>query len=73
MGRRLTYGEPINSTGNSSTQLAANTLYIDDPDLDEPEGILILTIIITKTKIDRYDRFQTSDLQTAKGPASAIL
>lgn len=41
IGRRLTYGEPINSTGSSSTQRVANTLHIDDSDLDEPEGILI--------------------------------
>jgi hypothetical protein len=73
MSRRLTYGQPINSTGSSSTQPAANTLDVDEPDLDEAAGILILPIISTKTKIDLYDRFQPSDLQTAKGPTSAVL
>jgi len=73
MGRRLTYGEPINSTGSASTQPAAKTLDIDEPDQDEAEGILILSIISTKTKIDVYDRFQQCNLQTAKCPTSAIL
>jgi len=73
MGCRLTYGEPINSTGSSSTQRVANTLHIDDSDLDEPKGILILTIISTKTKTDRYDRFQPNNQQTAEGSTSAIL
>lgn len=61
MGRRLTYGEPINSTGSSSTQSVVNTPNIDEPDLDEPEGILILSIICTNTKIEYSDRFQPID------------
>jgi hypothetical protein len=72
IGRRLTYGETMNSAGSSSNQPAVNTPDIDDHHLDDPKGILILTIISTKIKIESYNRFQPSDSETARGPISAI-
>jgi hypothetical protein len=50
VGRRLTYGESMNSAGSSSNQPAVNTPDIGDHHLDDLKGILILTIISTKLR-----------------------